>query len=49
MVVILLMMVVIGGGGGVVDDWQVVGWLGLKGVVLGDRKKRDGFGLYILL
>ena len=48
MVVILLMMVVIGGGGGV-DYWQVVGWLGLKGVVLGDRKKRDGFGLYILL
>ena len=30
MVVILLMMVVVGDGG-VVDDWQVVGWLGLKG------------------
>ena len=34
MMVILLMMVVVGGGG-VVDDWQVVGWLGLKGGCVG--------------
>ena len=33
MVVVLLMMVVASGGG--VVNWQVVGWLGLKGGCVG--------------
>jgi len=32
-VVVLLMMEMVGGGG--VDDWQVIGWFGLKGGCVG--------------
>ena len=31
----MLLMMVVASGGGVVDGWQVVGWLGLKGGCVG--------------
>ena len=32
---VVLLMMVVASGGGVVDGWQVVGWLGLKGGCVG--------------
>ena len=34
-VVVVLLMMVVAGGGGVVDGWEVVGRLGLKGGCVG--------------
>ena len=31
----VVLLMVVAGGGGVVDGWQVVGWLGLKGGCVG--------------